>query len=91
MASITRSHWSNWAGNQQCAPARVLHPSTEADVQDAVTDAANQGLGVRVVGTGHSFSPLSVTDGVILCMDRMTGVTAIDAAQNRVTVLAGCV
>ncbi|MBB5161648.1 D-arabinono-1,4-lactone oxidase [Mycobacterium sp. AZCC_0083] len=89
MAGIMRSQWSNWAGNQQCAPQRVLHPSTEADVQDAVTDAANQGLGVRVVGTGHSFSPLSVTDGVILCMDRMTGVTEMDAARHRVRVLAG--
>jgi FAD/FMN-containing dehydrogenase len=89
MASSTHSHWSNWAGNQQCAPQRVVHPSTEADVQDAVIDAVNQGLGVRVVGTGHSFSPLSVTDGVLLCLDRMTGVTAIDAARHRVTVSAG--
>jgi len=89
MTSITDSRWSNWAGNQQCAPRRILHPSTEAGVQDAVTDAVNQGLGVRVVGTGHSFSPLSVTDGVILCLDRMTGVTAVDVAGHRVTVSAG--
>jgi len=89
MASITHTHWSNWAGNQQCAPQRVRHPSTEADVQDAVIDAVNHGLGVRAVGTGHSFSPLSVTDGVMLCLDRMTGVTAIDAARHRVTVSAG--
>ena len=89
MTSITPLRWSNWAGNQQCAPQRILHPSTEADVQDAVTDAVNQGLGVRVVGTGHSFSPLSVTDGVMLCLGRMTGVTAIDAARHRVTVSAG--
>ena len=66
MTSITDSRWSNWAGNQNCTPQRILHPRTETEVQDAVTDAVNQGLGVRVVGTGHSFSPLSVTDGVIL-------------------------
>jgi FAD/FMN-containing dehydrogenase len=89
MNSNPQTRWSNWAGNQQCAPQRVLHPSTEAEVQSAVAEAANQGLGVRVVGSGHSFSPLSVTDGVLLCLDRMTGVTAIDAARARVTVSAG--
>jgi FAD/FMN-containing dehydrogenase len=89
MISTEHSQWSNWAGNQLCAPQRILHPSTEAEVQVAVTDAVDQGLGVRVVGTGHSFSALSVTDGVILCMDGMTGVTAIDDTRHRVTVAAG--
>jgi FAD/FMN-containing dehydrogenase len=89
MIDDTHSRWSNWAGNQQCAPQWILHPSTEAEVQDAVTGAVSQGLGVRVVGSGHSFSPLSVTDGVILFLDRMTGVTAIDADRHRVTLSAG--
>jgi FAD/FMN-containing dehydrogenase len=89
MTSIAHAHWSNWAGNQQCSPRRILHPQTEADVQDAVTAATNEGLKVRVVGAGHSFSPLSVTDGVILCLDQMSGITAIDAGRHRVTVAGG--
>jgi L-gulono-1,4-lactone dehydrogenase len=52
--------------------------------------AADDGLTVRMTGTGHSFTPAAVTDGVLLRPDRMTSIRSVDAAAGTVTVEAGC-
>ena len=64
MASATT--WTNWAGNQSCAPARIVRPRDEHEIAAAVRSAVDDGLGVRVLGTGHSFSPVIGTDGALL-------------------------
>lgn len=79
--------WRNWAGNQVARPVRVLSPASAADVAAAVTDAARDGLAVRMAGSGHSFTAAAVTDGVLLRPERLTGVVAI--AGDEVTVRAG--
>jgi len=77
--------FANWAGNQTCAPHAVESPASEAEVQ-ALVRAADQ---VRCVAAGHSFSPVCVTGGTLLRMERMTGITGIDAGVGRVTALPG--
>ena len=84
-ASQTAHRFTNWAGNQTCAPRAVELPASEAEVQ-AVARGATQ---VRCVATGHSFSPISLTGGTLLRTDRMTGVRGIDSATGRVTALPG--
>lgn len=81
------AEWRNWAGNQLSRPARVLSPPDTDAVVAAVTDAARDGLTVRMAGSGHSFTAAAVTDGVLLRPDRLTGVIAISGDQ--VTVRAG--
>jgi FAD-linked oxidoreductase len=81
------AHWQNWAGDQVSRPARVLTPASADEVAAAVKDAERDGLRVRMVGAGHSFTGAAVTDGVLLRPDRLTGVVAI--AGDRVTVRAG--
>ena len=51
--------------------------------------AASSGLRVRVAGSGHSFTPLVATDGLLLHVDRLSGVVGIDRERRRVRVLAG--
>jgi len=43
-----------------------------------------------MTGTGHSFTPVAVTDGVLLRPDRLTALRAVDPAAGTVTVEAGC-
>jgi FAD/FMN-containing dehydrogenase len=83
------AEWSNWAGCVRCRPARILEPPDEAGVREAVRAAAREGLGVRVVGTGHSFTPLVATDGVLLGLDALRGIEAHDVEAREVTVRAG--
>jgi L-gulono-1,4-lactone dehydrogenase len=82
--------WQNWAGNQTSAPRRVLTPRSAAEVAEAVTGAARDGLTVRMTGSGHSFTPVAVTDGVLLRPDGLRAVRSADPAAGQVTVEAGC-
>ena len=82
--------WQNWAGNQTAAPRRELTPRSAADVAAAVTGAARDGLTVRMTGSGHSFTPVAATDGVLLRPDGLRAVRSVDPAAGLVTVEAGC-
>ncbi len=82
--------WRNWAGNQSARPRRVAVPRSAEDVAHEVTAAGAAGLTVRMVGTGHSFTPVAVTDGVLLRPDGLTRIRSVDPAAGLVTAEAGC-
>ena len=90
MTSPGNATWRNWAGTVTATPARVLAPRSAAEVAEAVTRAAADGLTVRMTGTGHSFTPAASTDGVLLSPARLTAVRSVDATAGLVTVEAGC-
>ena len=79
--------WRNWTGDQVADPVRTLAPRDPAEVATAVKDAARDGLRVRMVGAGHSFTGAALTDGVLLSPRRLTGIVAISGES--VTVRAG--
>ncbi len=83
------SEWRNWGRNVRATPAKEEHVGTVEGVADAVRRAASDGLAVRVAGSGHSFTPLVATDGLVLHVDGLSGVLGIDRARRRVRVLAG--
>jgi len=84
-----RTSWSNWAGNQECAPAAVRKPTTEAELVRIVTDAARVGQRVKCVGAGHSFTAIACTDGVMVDLSGYGRVLAHDVEARTVTVEAG--
>ena len=84
-----KPRWRNWAGNQQCAPARVHHPSSEDALAAIVKSAAQAGQRVKVVGAGHSFTGIALTDGRLVKLDRYGDVLATDLEKRTVTVQAG--
>jgi FAD-linked oxidoreductase len=79
--------FTNWARNQSAVPSEVRTPASTADVVRAVRDAAAGGRRLRMVGTGHSFTGVALTDGIMLRPEALTGVRSYDG--DRVTVLAG--
>ena len=81
--------WRNWGGNVVASPVQVRHAGTTRAVVDAVHAAARAGLRIRVAGSGHSFTPLVATDGMLLHVDGLSGVIGVDRERNRVRVLAG--
>jgi FAD/FMN-containing dehydrogenase len=44
---------------------------------------------VRCVATGHSCTPIHLTDGTLLTMDGLQGEIRVDAATGRASALAG--
>lgn len=83
--SETRA-WTNWSGNQRADTATYLQPKTEDDVRAALATAEGP---VRVVGSGHSFTPIVSTTGTILNLDHMGGVIEADRPGQRARVAAG--
>lgn len=81
--------WSNWAGNVTATPARIVEPRSVEDVVEAVKEGAGRGERVRVVGAGHSFTPLVATDGTLLRLTHLSGVLEVDRERRRVRVAAG--
>ncbi|MEU6254375.1 D-arabinono-1,4-lactone oxidase [Streptomyces sp. NPDC047043] len=79
--------WKNWAGNRTCHPMTVTRPHGEEEVVDAVRSANERGITVRAVGSGHSFSDLACTDGIMVDLSRMNRLLSVDG--HRVTVQAG--
>lgn len=81
--------WSNWAGNQQCAPAAWSRPTSEDELVEIVKRAAADDRRVKVVGAGHSFTGIACTDGVLVDLGDYDRVLHHDAATGQITVQAG--
>lgn len=85
----TTPTWRNWCGNVTAQPVRVVSPATATEVAEAVRQAAGNGLRVKAVGSGHSFTSIAATDGVLLRMDRLDRLVSADPATGLVTVQGG--
>ncbi|MCX5193884.1 FAD-binding protein [Streptomyces sp. NBC_00249] len=83
--------WRNWAGNVTATPVRVVAPASVGELQEAVRRAAGDGLRVKAVGTGHSFTAAAATDGVLVRPQALAGIRSVDRTAGTVTVGAGTV
>jgi L-gulonolactone oxidase len=81
--------WSNWAGNQRATATAILRPTSLADVTEAVRAAAAAGDRIRVVGSGHSFTGVAVTDGRRMELTDLDTGVRVDVDHRLVTVPAG--
>lgn len=77
--------WTNWVGNQSCSPVEITNVVSEEDVVASVKEAKAKGLSIRTPGSGHSFTPNALTDGVMLNTRGFAGITEIDIENRLVT------
>jgi L-gulonolactone oxidase len=89
MRTATRTTWSNWGRNQSCSPEEIRRPGTEDELVHVVKDAAERDLRVKVVGTGHSFTAIACTDGIMVDLANYGRVLSHDAERQTATVEAG--
>jgi len=60
-------YWSDWDGRQVCNPSAFSMPSSVGEIQDIILKADK----VKVVGAGHSFSSIALSDGAhYISLDR---------------------
>ncbi|MFS4095512.1 D-arabinono-1,4-lactone oxidase [Streptomyces sp. AF1A] len=88
-ASGKNGTWRNWGGNVSARPARQAAPASVEELAAVVRRAREDGLKVKAVGTGHSFTSIAATDGVLIHPQLLTGIRTIDRASMTVTVEAG--
>ncbi len=81
--------FTTWGGTHTCTPAEWAHPASEAEVVDVVRRAAAAGRRVKVVGAGHSWSDAALTDGVLVSLDRLARLHAVDLQRGVAVADAG--
>lgn len=81
--------WANWAGNRRCEPSTLAIPGTVEELHEIVRQCAYTGTSIRPIGSGHSFADLCTTQGTIIDLRRITGLSRLDPVASTATVRAG--
>jgi FAD-linked oxidoreductase len=81
--------WQNWAGTASADPVRRAWPRSTEEIAAAIVSAAKEGLTVRALGSGHSFTPAAATSGVALDLSSWSGIIGADLESGLVTVRSG--
>ncbi len=83
--------WRNWSNTYAVTPARIEYPASPDEVVEAVCRAAADEFSIKAVGSGHSFTDIAVTRGVMLNLGKLAGISYADRHTGLVTVGAGTV
>lgn len=78
--------WQNWSGYHSSTPQSRVEPTDLGELCDVVRTASAP---LRILGTGHSFTPLVKSDGTIVSLDKFSGMRNYDADALTVTAGAG--
>lgn len=81
--------WSNWSGSVTSMPRAIATPTTEAQLIALVKEAATRKQRIRVVGTGHSFTPLCATDELLVSLDGLQGLIHASTTDRTAIFWAG--
>jgi FAD/FMN-containing dehydrogenase len=71
-----KGRFVNYARTVVVSPVSWRSPSTEEEVSECVAGAAASGRRVRVIGAGHSWSPIAAPEDLALSLGRLTGIIA---------------
>ena len=84
-----RLRWHNWSDSVRSRPRALVKPRGLDELARLVGGYGRDGRHVRVVGDGHSFTPLVQTDDVLMSLDAMQGIESVDAERGTARVWAG--
>ncbi|HEY6932905.1 MAG TPA: FAD-binding protein [Marmoricola sp.] len=82
---MQRQPETNWAGNHTYRARRIVRPSSVEEVQELVATAPR----VRALGSRHSFTAITDTDGLLVETLALPVELALDEASRTVTVEGG--
>ena len=85
-AEKRRLPWRNWSGSQHCVPQARLAPASIGELQELL--AGSSGV-IRPVGAGHSFTPLVPTDGTLVSLSRLGGISDVDSETLQASIGGG--
>lgn len=89
---MKKKKWKNWSGSVTARPELICYPCSPEQMRAIVIRAEKEYKNIRVVGSGHSFTPLAATDGLLMSLDNYQGITGIQKYPERdpiVSVKAG--
>eukprot|EP00026_Physarum_polycephalum_P007754 Phypoly_transcript_07820.p1 GENE.Phypoly_transcript_07820~~Phypoly_transcript_07820.p1 ORF type:complete len:487 (+),score=78.36 Phypoly_transcript_07820:101-1561(+) len=78
--------WANWNLYFSCQPREFIQPEEEQEIKDYIKRTKGK---VRVVGGGHSFNPGTLSDDLLISLDKYNKVVKFDEKNGIITVQAG--
>lgn len=78
--------WMNWSGIERSTPVDMLFPETEDELADVVRRAQAP---IRPVGSGHSFTGLATSEGIMVDISAMEGLKRFDPETGQAVFGAG--
>ncbi|BCX75260.1 D-arabinono-1,4-lactone oxidase [Acinetobacter bereziniae] len=82
---MNQQQWNNWSGFQHSQPEHILKPTSIDELKNIVQNHHK----IRVVGAGHSFTPLVCTDATLLSLDHFSGVENVNTALTQANIWSG--
>jgi hypothetical protein len=82
-----RRRWRNDTGNEGIDPLRQVTPTTLEELCALVHEAERQHVTVRAVGSGHSWSDVALTDGILVHPTGLTGALPLESELLRADAL----
>jgi FAD-linked oxidoreductase len=79
----------NWGGNLYFNPKKILTPTNEKQIIQAILTAKKDNMSIRPIGSGHSWTHLFDTNEYLLNMDQYQGLTEIDQTSKLARFKAG--
>ena len=89
MTTTQNGQWSNWSGSVKSMPRQVVKPVSIDELAHLMKMYGRDERHVRVVGSGHSFTPIAQTDDILMSLENLQGVTDVNAEQGTVTIRGG--
>lgn len=86
---MNKYQWTNWSGGVVCYPEQILRPASVDEIVDVVKTAVSQNKTIRLVGAGHSFTPVVQTNSLLVSLDNYQGIESVDHETGYVKVRAG--
>lgn len=86
---VNKKKWKNWSESIAIEPKHYFEPKDLEELAEIVKYCSTNNLPIRVVGAGHSFTPLVATSKVLISLDRISGIYSIEEENNLATVWAG--
>ena len=80
---LRRRRWANHTGNQAVDPVEICPARSVEELIAIVKEAHDQHLTVRAVGSGHSWSDVTLTTGYLIPPDGFRGVEPLDPSLAR--------
>lgn len=85
----TTGQFSNFDGRLTCRPQYWHQPKTEQELVKIIKDANIKGERVKIVGAGHSWTPIHLTDGHLINLDDYSNVLQVNKEGKRIKLEAG--
>src|SRR5690625_2271217 len=85
----TGKSWHNWSSSVNCQTEKFLLPKTLSDLVGIVKEHHKTSKKIRIVGSGHSFTPLVATEETLISIEHLAGIDHVDKENDIVTAWAG--